>query len=106
MAKSPENDRSIEQLKAQYEKLNERKIQTKTELELAEKNLAELQKEAKDEFGTDDVAQLKKKLEEMESENKKNRQEYQTLLDKIESDLAKVEKANAEPSSAEVASDE
>lgn len=96
---SSNNDRSIEQLKKQYEKLNERKIETKTELKRAEEDLSQLQQEAKSEFGTDDVAELKKKLKKMEAENKKNRQEYQTLLDKIEADLDAVENPKAESSS-------
>jgi chromosome segregation ATPase len=106
MTSSPEHDRSIEQLKEQYEKLNERKIETKTELKRAEEDLAQLQKEANEEFGTSDVAELNKKLEKMEAENKKNRQEYQALLDKIETDLAAVEKSASEPAAAEAPANE
>ena len=106
MGTSSEHDRSIEQLKKQYEALNERKIQTNTELKRAEKDLLELQTEATSEFGTSDVSELKSKLEKMESENEKNRMEYQKLLDKIEADLKAVEKAASDPPEAEATSDE
>ncbi len=101
MGKSPQDDHSIEQLKEQYEKLNERKIETKTELKRAEEDLATLQEDADQEFGTHDVAELREKLNTMEAENKKNRLEYQKLLDKIETDLAKVEKENKQPAASE-----
>jgi chromosome segregation ATPase len=99
-------DRSIEQLKEQYEKLNRRKIQTETQLATANAQLEELLQEAESEFGTSDVAELKKKLAKMEDENSKNRREYQTLLDKIEADLAAIEKANSDSPSTEAAPDE
>jgi septal ring factor EnvC (AmiA/AmiB activator) len=106
MGKSPQDDHSIEQLKEQYEKLNERKIETKTELKRAEEDLATLQKDADQEFGTHDVAELREKLNTMEAENKKNRLEYQKLLDKIETDLAKVEKENKQPTASESATND
>ena len=96
MGTAQNNDRSIEQLKEQYEKLNTRKIETKTQLKRAEEDLSQLQQEAESEFGTRDVAELQKKLEKMEAENAKNRQEYQALLDKIENDLAAIEKPSDE----------
>ena len=99
-------DRSIEQLKEQYEKLNRRKIQTETQLATANAQLEELLQEAESEFGTSDGAELKKKLAKMEDENSKNRREYQTLLDKIEADLAAIEKANSDSPSTEAAPDE
>jgi len=87
--------RSIEQLKTEYEQLNEKKIQAQTQLQEAEKQLAALQKEAKEEFGTSDVDELTKKLKEMETENERRRSEYQELLDKINGELQAVEKSTA-----------
>ncbi|EMI40409.1 MULTISPECIES: hypothetical protein [Pirellulaceae] len=87
--------RTIEQLKSEYEQLNERKIQAQTQLQEAQKQLTALQAEAEKEFGTSDVKELTEKLEQMETENEKRRSEYQTLLDKISGDLAEVEKATA-----------
>lgn len=91
--------RSIEKLKAEYTKLNERKIQAETQLEGAKEQLAKLQKEAESEFGTSDLDELTKKLSEMEAENEKQRSEYQSLLDKISSDLATIESGGEEAAS-------
>lgn len=84
--------RTIEQLKLEYEQLNEKKIQAQTQLQEAERQLSALQAEAEAEFGTSDVEALQEKLQQMELENEKRRSEYQTLLDKINADLQAVEK--------------
>ncbi len=86
--------RSIEDLKRQYEELNKRKIQSQTQLEAVTKQLEDLQAEAIELFGTSDIAELTEKLAEMEAENERRRQEYQTLLDGIQLELAKVEQAS------------
>ncbi len=97
--------RSIEDLTDEYQRLNERKIQTQTQLETATKELKSLQKQAEKEFGTSDIAELEAKLQEMEAENEKRRSEYQTLLEGIAADLAKVEEENAAESRAEQSDD-
>lgn len=91
---------SIEELTNEYERLNERKIQAQTQLDEATNRLRELQEEAEKEFGTSDVEQLQAKLEQMESENERRRQEYQELLEGIASDLEKIEQESpdTEPS--------
>jgi chromosome segregation ATPase len=91
--------RSIETLKAEYTKLNERKIQAETQLDGAKDQLANLQAEAEAEFGTSNLDELTKKLSEMEAENEKQRSEYQSLLDKISRDLAAIEKGGEETAS-------
>ncbi|SMP73172.1 hypothetical protein SAMN06265222_11643 [Neorhodopirellula lusitana] len=101
MATQPTPARSIEQLKSEYEQLNERKIQAQTQLEEAEKQLKKLQEESEAEFGTSDIDELTKKLEEMEAENEKQRSDYQALLDQISQDLEKVESGKATPATAE-----
>ncbi|MEM9587128.1 MAG: hypothetical protein AAGA03_07595 [Planctomycetota bacterium] len=92
----PESDtadvQSIESLKDEYAKLNERRIQTQTQLESAETRLRELQQEADEQFGTHDVEQLAMQLAEMERENEKRRREYQGLLESIQNDLAEIER--------------
>lgn len=96
---SPDNNRSeqtIEVLQQRYSKLNEKKIAAETELRGAKKRLEELQKEARDKYGTDDLAALQKKLEEMQAENERKRAEYQTDLDGIEDKLAEVERKFAD----------
>lgn len=89
--------RSIDQLKSEYERLNERKVKAETQLEEAEKQLHSLQAEAETEFGTSDIDELTKKLEDMEAQNEKDRSEYQALLDKISSDLNDVEQSAGGP---------
>ena len=91
MASSKSSARSIEQLKSEYEQLNKRKIQAQTQLEEAEKQLTSLQEESNKEFGTSDINELTKKLEQMEAENEKQRRDYQDLLDRINQDLKDVE---------------
>ena len=87
--------RSIDDLKGEYERLNERKIQAQTQLEEATKQLEALQKEAIAEFETSDIHELKSKLEQMEAENEQRRCDYQELLEQISGELAKVEQESA-----------
>ncbi len=88
---------SIEELTSEYKRLNERRIQAQTQLDEATRQLETLQQEAQDEFGTSDVDELQTRLNEMEAENEKRRQEYQKLLEGIASDLKKVEQESTEP---------
>jgi hypothetical protein len=92
---------SIERLTERYTALSTKKIQAQTNLDNAEKELKKLKKQAKEEYGTDDLEQLKEKLNEMETENERKRSEYQQLLDTIEGELAKVEDQYADEGSQE-----
>ncbi len=83
--------RTIEQLKDEYNVLNERKIKTQTQLDEANNQLKKLQDEAVAEFETSDIKELEAKLKRMEEENEKRRREYQQLLDSISADLEKIE---------------
>jgi hypothetical protein len=87
----PDTQQTIETLQERYQQLNKRKIQAETSLELARQQLETLKKEARDKFGTDDVAELRAKLDAMKADNERKRQQYQAALDKIETDLAEVE---------------
>ena len=92
--------RTIEDLKIEYETLNERKIEAQSLFKEATKQLEKLQKEAVEEFDTSDIGELKTKLEKMEAENEDRRAQYQELLEGISADLEKVEKeVAAEPKS-------
>jgi uncharacterized phage infection (PIP) family protein YhgE len=87
----PKTDKqTIDELKARYEDLNKRKIQAEANLENARNQLEELKAQARSEFGTDDMAALKKMLADMEAENEQKRAAYQENLDRIETDLASV----------------
>ena len=46
----------------------------------------------REQFGTDDLAELQKQLESLNLENERQRAEYQRHLEKIEADLAEAEK--------------
>jgi hypothetical protein len=91
--KKPEavTQQTIETLQQRYQELNTRKIQAETSLGHARQQLETLKKEAREKFGTDDVAELREKLAAMKAENERKRQEYQAALDQIETDLAEVE---------------
>ena len=82
---------TIERLQDRYQQLNKRKIQAETKLEHARQDLAKLQNEARDKYGTDDVDLLREKLAAMKAENERKRSEYQQQLDTIDADLATVE---------------
>jgi predicted nucleic acid-binding Zn-ribbon protein len=83
--------RTIEELKNEFNALNERKIQTKTQLDEANNQLKKLQDEAVAEFETSDIKELEAKLKQMEEENEKRRREYQDLLDGISAELKQIE---------------
>jgi spore coat polysaccharide biosynthesis predicted glycosyltransferase SpsG len=82
---------TIEELRKRYEELNEKKITAAANHETAKKQLDQLKAAAKTQWGTDDLEELRKKLAEMEAENDRKRREYQTQLDKIETDLKEVD---------------
>ena len=82
---------TIEQLQQRYDKLHKQKIQAETKLESARSQLEALQEEAREKYGTDNLAELQAKLEAMQADNEQKRTAYQTGLERIESDLAAVE---------------
>jgi predicted nucleic acid-binding Zn-ribbon protein len=81
----------FEQLQQRYEQLKTERIQAETRLEAAKKQLAELQKQARKDWGTDDLEDLRKKLTTLQAENERKRREYQESLDVIEAGLKKIE---------------
>jgi hypothetical protein len=85
-------DQTIEQLQDRFSKLNTKKIEADRDLKHATEHLESLKKEAREKFGTDDVDELRTKLAAMKAENEEKRKNYQADLDKIEADLASVEK--------------
>lgn len=90
MVKSSDASQTIEQLQARYDGLNEQKIKVNAQREHAMQRLEELKAQAKEQYGSDDVEQLSKMLEEMKSKNEKMRSEYQANLDGIDQDLAEI----------------
>jgi len=94
---------TIEQLQKRYHDLNTKKIQCETKLETARQTLENLKREARQKYGTDDLAELQAKLAQMKAENEEKRANYQRDLDCIEADLNQVEQsfrateANSQP---------
>jgi len=81
----------IEALQLRHEKLKDQRIRAEERLKTAEEKLKGLRKQAKKEFGTDDLGELKTKLRGMQEENARRTQEYTSSLDEIEKRLAEVE---------------
>jgi chromosome segregation ATPase len=91
MADNSGSQQTIEQLQRRFESLNTKKIQAETSLQHAREQLDKLQREAREQYGTDDVAALQSQLDKMKADNEQKRISYQAELDRIENDLAAVE---------------
>ena len=87
---------SIEELTQQYNKLNDAKVRAETNLENASAELKRLQQEAVEQFGTSDIAELQKQLDEAEALDRRQREEYRQHLRQIEDQLNQVEKQTGE----------
>ena len=87
---------TIDKLQQRYAKFSKQQIRVGAQLEEAQKRLAELQSQAKKDFGTDDVDALQEKLEAMKKENEKKQAQYQKGLDEVEAKLKEVEAEFAE----------
>ena len=92
MSNSDQADASqtIEELQKRFQGLREQKIKVETQREHALAQLDELKSQSKELYGSDDVDQLKKILEEMKSSNEQKRSQYQSALDSIDDDLAAI----------------
>ncbi len=88
---NPSEALDIVALKQRYEDLQKEKTRAETKLDTAEKELRKLRKEAKEDYGTDDLAELQAQLETRKQENEKKLAAYQKSLEKIEGDLEAVE---------------
>jgi hypothetical protein len=80
----------IERLKQRFTDLNVKKIQADTKLRESQSRLDELKRQAREQYGTDDLDELKRKLQAMKAENERLRAEYQQHLDGIEAELDRV----------------
>ena len=94
-------EQSIEELQKRYQKLNTRKIEAGINLSNATAKLGELKQEAREKYGTDDLAELRGKLDSMKADNDEKRRKYQADLDRIDAELEAVERkfaaADGEP---------
>ena len=94
MATNPPAIQDIETLKKRHKLLEREKHTAEANCKTAEDQLKKLKDEARDKYGTDDLAELKAKLEQMKQENDRKRQEYQKHLDEIDAKLQTIEKQN------------
>lgn len=83
--------KTMEKLRLRYEQLNTQRIQVETNRKNAQQQLAKLKKQAQQQFGTDDVGELRKKLQQMKKDNEKTRTAYEKDLDQIETKLAEID---------------
>ena len=92
-AKPSEDGRSeIEALRARYKDLHDRKVAAGANLKTSQKALERLKEKARAEYGTDDIDELREKLNAMKAENEKRRQEYEKHLDEIDVGLEKIDR--------------
>jgi SMC interacting uncharacterized protein involved in chromosome segregation len=81
----------IDELQQRYQSLNAKRITAEADLKNAQKRLDELKQDARAKYGTDDIAELERKLQAMREENERKRSAYQAELDRIEDALVEVE---------------
>lgn len=94
-AAGADEPQSIEALQARHRDLERRKIQAESDLSNLERQLDEARGEARAQFGTDDLEELRRLLERMREENLARRREYEGHLDGIDARLREIEAAHA-----------
>ncbi|MGC8719883.1 MAG: hypothetical protein ACP5TY_07730 [Thermodesulforhabdaceae bacterium] len=82
--------KELEALKAEYARLDKKRIETATQLKSREDQLKELKEKALKEYGTNDVNELKKLLEEWRAENERKVAEYRQHIEHIKKGLAEL----------------
>jgi chromosome segregation ATPase len=82
----------IESLRKRYTELDRRKAAAEANLKTATENLDVLKEQARKTYGTDNLDELRAKLEEMRRENDRKRSDYQQHLEQIESRLSEIER--------------
>ena len=92
MPQMPKQAQDMEQLRKRYLELERRRITAEANLKTSSEQLEQLKAQARELYQTDDLDQLKAKLETMKKANEERRAEYQRHLDEIEGKLAEVER--------------
>lgn len=82
--------KELEALKAEYARLDKKRIETATQLKSREDQLKELKEKALKEYGTNNVNELKKLLEEWRAENERKVAEYRQHIEQIKKGLAEL----------------
>lgn len=79
--------KELETLRAEYAKLDKKRIETATQLKSREDQLRELKEKAIREYGTNDLNELKKLLEEWRAENERKVSQYKQHIEQIKKSL-------------------
>ena len=80
----------VQRLKKRYEKLNQEKMRTEVELDSTQKELEHHLSSAKEQFGVDNLDDLKALYMQRVEENNSNIDTFSRTLDEIEEQLAKL----------------
>jgi hypothetical protein len=88
-------DQAVQQhlleLRKQHQSLHERKIATERDRQNLEERLRELHAQAEREYGTSDIEQLRRLLEERRQENERMVREYQQHIEDIQRRLQEID---------------
>ncbi len=85
----------LEILKKDYKELDTRRITTEANIENLEKELQRLREQAQKNYGTSDLEDLKRLLEERRQENERLVAEYETHIQGIKDRLAEIDRQPA-----------
>jgi hypothetical protein len=96
MSESQQEKQSIEELTRRYAALHKKQIAAETNMQNAEAHLEGLRETAVAEYGTADLDELRKLLEQRKTDNERKRSDYQQLLDSIDSELQSVQEKYSE----------
>lgn len=93
--KDQEAQKKLQELKTEYNTLNEQRIATDRDKKNLETQLKDLKDKAQREYGTSDVEELRRLLEERRRENERMVNDYETHINNIKFELEKIEKPGA-----------
>jgi hypothetical protein len=87
--KRPENDSlgRLEQMRATFERLRAERIRAEGEVDRLTRELDQARTRAREEFGTDDEAELRRLIDAALSENAKRVEEFDSVLREVETRL-------------------
>src|SRR5690606_9852337 len=88
--------RRFEDLKKRHDNLRAEKSRVEGQAEVQEKNLESLRRQAEEQFGTSDLAELEAKLDAMRAENERKLAEYADSLEGSERSLEALDSAAAD----------
>lgn len=92
LQRDAELQQQLEQLKREYNLLNEQRIATERDKKNLEEQLQDLREKAEREYGTSDVNELRNLLEKRRMENERMVNEYRDHIRGIREELQAIEK--------------